>query len=192
MDLRLPPHPLIPLCEEPSATALRALRLAGLLPFFREGLHLSCLLVKPVAKVPGLAPPLFQLPKGTRQGRDEKGGWKDIAADEKPGSFAELEPLWQTALREAHEEAGLHPDNYIRLFSWQVEAFSSEKTGRTKEMMIYAGEVRHPEKLDDPDQTQTPIADRRWMTPEAATGQVREDHLRIIRKLEPVLLAWYD
>lgn len=68
------------------------------------------LIVRPIAKRAGETPP-FVLPRGTRQYYDSTTSvWIDARSEEQAVEHvATLEPLSQTLLREAEEEAGIPP-----------------------------------------------------------------------------------
>lgn len=154
---------------------------AGIVPFLRHPLRFY--LMKPVARHTNLPAPKFQIGKGTRMMK-AGGVWKDIFSP--PPAHAEMETLAETALREGIEELGLTLENIRRLFSLGPYVFASARTGKKKQMWLFAAEMASEEFSHEVAAT---TAARVWMDMEEFGIVGRKDHLYILEDIAAKLKA---
>lgn len=131
---------------------------AGVVPFMRGPYRYY--LMKPVAKNLERGLPEFQICKGTRENQ---------------------ETPTQTALREGVEELGLKIQNIKQLFDVGLYGFSSATTGKSKEMWLFAAEMKSEDFSDEVEST---TAERGWFSLQEFEVVGREDHRYILRDIE--------
>jgi 8-oxo-dGTP pyrophosphatase MutT (NUDIX family) len=164
---------------------------AGMLPFIREEGEFYFYLMKPTAARPGMAPPKWQLCKGTRMYKSNASGkWKDMRPGEHPDN-AEIEMLAATALREGHEELGLLPQSISKLFDVGTYRFSSAQTGQDKHMWMFAAEVPERDVFLPASHVAATTADRRWLSIDEFKVVGRDDHLYILDSIQSKLTSVY-
>lgn len=125
--------------------------------------------VKPPAKKQELAPPEFQIAKGTRMFCLQH-TWQDCTKT-LPDTYDELEPLPLTALREAEEEIGLSHQQIAKWFDMGEVRFVSATEGHQKSMQLYAAYLHTP--LED-------TSHARWLSLPEAKRLMRADHFAIV------------
>jgi 8-oxo-dGTP pyrophosphatase MutT (NUDIX family) len=136
------------------------------------------LLMRPRAKPKHVAPPSFQIAKGTRlihiDGHARDMGEADLQHDP-----SLRESLLETALREGHEEVGLKADNIKRAFDMGVYLFTSESTGKTKKVHMFAAEIANKDTFDayEPSTVAT-----LWVTREEMEARIDSRHREPVRR----------
>ncbi len=170
---------------------------AGVVPFIRlekkegqqaeQGAFLY-FLMKPVARHERLAPPAFQLCKGTRMTR-EREAWRDLRDGEEAG--VEAEAVAVTALREGIEELGLRLEGIVKLLELGPYRFSSAKTGRKRHMWLFAAEMESMESFQPDAEVAPTTAERQWLSLAEFDIVGRNDHRYILRDIEARLRASY-
>lgn len=151
------------------------------------------LLVKPKPKQPGDETP-WVLPRGSRQYRDAHGRLHDVRNDKTALEHKDrLEPLADTVLREAEEEAGV-PPSLLRsgMRELGVREYQSSPTSTLRHIHWYvlslgAGQVArlnpHPADAFEPP---------RWVTLDgmrtlAAAGTARAGYISIVEEVLEVM-----
>ena len=140
---------------------------------------------KPVAAHDDLAPPEFQICKGTRRVKngasDADGKWRDIKKDDYPiGDDIIAEEWVQTAIREGEEEIGLIKDNIEDMLYFGVADYKSQRTEKTKYMHVFACEVIDKNNFAQPDLVEGKTAERKWCDIDWFSKYGRKDHINII------------
>lgn len=154
--------------------------LAGVLPIYSDNTGNYTYLTQPVARRPGLGPPLFQLGKGTQMGY-AKGDWVDVA----PGNlttYERKEPLEITALREGEEELGLVLNNIAALFSAGCFPFISSSTGEEKWMAVFPLSLHDRGDFKQPDRRHGKSAKAAWLEVARDAARIKPDHLAVIER----------
>lgn len=160
---------------------------SGVIPFMNTRDGLWYYVMKPVGNIPELGEPPFQLCKGTRQYFSGL-GWHDMR--DGAGQGAKKETLAQTALREGIEELGLKLENVARLMDMGGYGFSSATTGKSKQMWLFAAEIKDGGGfLPDADIADTTHA-RKWLKAAEFAIVGREDHRYIVQDIETRLTAF--
>lgn len=171
----------------PRPVAPEGVTKAGVVPFLR-GADYRYYLMKPIARHHDLGAPRFQLCKGTRM-QQTPSGWQDMRDGQ--DIIGPMEPLAVTALRESIEELGMKLENIVRLHELGSYAFASAKTGKKKDMWLFAAEMASPEGfLPDADVATTTEA-RGWMNLAEFKVAGREDHLYILQDIAARLREYY-
>lgn len=160
---------------------------AGVVPFVRGGGAIRYYFMKPVAKNPDKARPDFQICKGTRMGLHAARGWIDLKDNKEHAG--EREPLIVTALREGIEELGLKLDAVGAVFDVGPYRFSSERTGNSKRMWLFALEMASMEEVLPMAEVDSGTAERGWMTLAEFAIVGRADHRYIMRDIERKISA---
>lgn len=167
-------------CAEPR----RLFTKAGLVPFVGVGAARRFLVMKPVPRHAHLAPPAFQLCKGTRM-QLLPGGWQDLRdGGEAPEASEALEV---TALREGMEELGVTPDGIEALYDGGPCAFASSRGGGMRSMWLFAARLRTEEALLPMSAVAASTHARRWMTLAEFSAEGRADHRPILAALAALL-----
>lgn len=157
------------------------IRKAGIVPFMQGPLRYY--VMTPVATKPDLGLPDFQLCKGTRMFKGER-GWEDMRKH--VPDHAELEALPVTALREGIEELGLKLSNIEKFIPLGEYRFTSATNRQEVRLWMSAALVKKPEDFAAPvDST----AECKWMTLAEFNKQGRADHAHILSQMEERLAA---
>lgn len=160
---------------------------AGIVPFMRDPYRYY--LMKPAARHQDLSPPEFQLCKGTRMHRLPDGNWRDMHTGEARGHHQET--LVQTALREGIEELGIRLENIQLLFELGSYDFASARTGKSKQMWLFAAEMLSEDDFLPPHQIEASTAHRGWHSAHEFAVAGRADHKYILPDIETRLIAHY-
>lgn len=162
---------------------------AGVVPFTR-GNDYRYFMMKPVAKRPGLGAPAFQICKGTRMRRATGHGWIDMR-DDTPAT-GEKETLAVTALREGIEELGLILGNIRQIIDVGPYDFSSAKTGKSRQMWLFALEMLSETDVLPMSGVAPTTAERGWLSLEQFSVVGREDHRYILDDIAARLKAYHS
>jgi hypothetical protein len=101
------------------------------------------------------------------------------------------ELLSATAIREGIEELGLMLPGLHRLLELGPYGFSSIKTGRSKNMWLFAAEMSSQEEVLPMAEVASTTFERRWMTHAQFAVEGREDHRYILKDIERKLQLYY-
>ena len=164
---------------------LDTLTKAGVVPFVRTASGaIEYLVMKPVAAHPDLAPPKFQICKGTRMCRDGQ-EWVDMKNGVDTGGARES--LIATALREGMEELGIRLDAITQIVNLDVHAFSSASSNASKQMHLFGLEMKSKACLYPLEHIADTTAQRGWTTLPAFKDQGRDDHYQILQQVDEII-----
>jgi 8-oxo-dGTP pyrophosphatase MutT (NUDIX family) len=161
---------------------------ASVVPFIRRA-GLEYYVMKPRAARPELAPPEFQLCKGTRKHFMDGLGWCDMKEGQ-PGE-GQRETLLETALREGVEELGLELMNIVSVFELGPYSFQSATTKKSKQMWVFAVEVIDGSDFLDASRIEPTTAERGWMRPDVFAAEGRSDHRPVLADVHEKLVKRY-
>lgn len=162
---------------------------AGVVPFVIEDGQFRFYFMKPVSKRPDRGEPNLQICKGTRMHQSANKGWVDMKEDKQ--NNGEQETLVVTAIREAIEELGLKLECIGRMMDVGPYRFSSEKTGNSKRMWLFALEMANTHDVLPASQIEPSTAERGWLSLEEFAMVGRADHRYILRDIATKLAGHY-
>lgn len=162
----------------------------GILPFVtnEKGGH-DFLLMMPRATMghPGGAPS-FQIAKGTRVTSFGSKSWDMGRQEERTPFPPRVETYLETAIREGREELGLKASNIKRMFDLGVYSVNSETSGQSKEMRLFAAELKSPNTFFSRPQPTTQQV--QWFRKNEGNSHVKKSHMRIVEDAGAKLGQW--
>lgn len=162
----------------------------GIIPFaISEKGGVDFMLMKPRATMghPG-GEPSFQIAKGTRVASFGKKSWDMGRQEEAAPHPPRVESYLETAIREGREELGLKASNIRRMFDMGVYSVNSETTGKSKEMHLFAAELKSGANFFSRPQPTT--QEVRWFKQGEGGKLVKKSHMRILEDVSTKLDQW--
>lgn len=190
IDAFLQQQTITRLWEDVQANTSYQYNKSGVVPFIVSGGTFLYYVTKPRGKAPGLGKASFQICKGTRQYKGKDGRWHDIRSEE--AQHAETkETLASTALREGNEELGLILDNIAALWDLGAFCFTSATTGKPKYMWLFAAKMHDKDRFLADHEVKESTQERCWVDLDEFAVVGRQDHVYILRQIEPRLRALF-